>query len=247
MKYALAISGGAARGAFALGCLHYFDESGIEIELFSGTSIGAVIASSYACGVKPKELLEIFCSKEFRKVIQFNCLNGSLFKIDQNAGLLKKIIPIEKLEDFPKKVIVSAVDIKSGRLISFTQGDAITIVVASCALYPMFKPISYQDYFLVDGGVKENLPLSVLTNSALPIIAINHFPYTPFNPSSLKENLKRMLYLSWYNTFEASIKHVQFNITSEQLTPLSLFGFKDLRKAFLLGYEETSKVFSKTL
>lgn len=66
MKINLVLSGGAARGAFHLGFLHCMEEQGIEINAYSGSSIGAIIATSHASGVRAKEQLEIFKSKDVK-------------------------------------------------------------------------------------------------------------------------------------------------------------------------------------
>ena len=46
MNLALALGGGAARGAFHLGVLHFCEENNIEIVAYSGSSIGSIIACS---------------------------------------------------------------------------------------------------------------------------------------------------------------------------------------------------------
>ena len=61
---ALALSGGVARGAFHLGVLDFCEQHNIDIKAYSGSSVGAIISASHASGVKAKEQLKIFSSKE---------------------------------------------------------------------------------------------------------------------------------------------------------------------------------------
>ncbi len=84
MKLALVLSGGAARGAFHLGVLAYLEDNNIEISAYSATSIGAIIACSHASGIKAREILEIFKSKEVKDTLKFNYLNKGLIKVDEN-------------------------------------------------------------------------------------------------------------------------------------------------------------------
>ena len=64
---ALVLSGGAARGAFHLGVLSFFEQHNIEIKAYSGSSIGAIISASHASGISAKEQLRIFSSKDIRQ------------------------------------------------------------------------------------------------------------------------------------------------------------------------------------
>lgn len=244
-KYALSMSGGAARGAFSLGCLQYFDDHGIEIDVIAGSSIGAIVGASYACGNKPKDILDMFMSKDLKKIIRFNFFKNSIFRIKEDAPILKKIIPIENLEDFPKKITVTSVDVKSGELLYFDKGNAIKAVLASSAFAPIFKPIEYDGKLLVDGGVKDHLPMEPLKNCGLPIIAINHFPLKEKNNLSFFNIFFRMVYLSWHHSFEDSINKSDIYITCEDLADVSVASFKDMKKAFLLGYKECEKIFNK--
>ncbi len=52
---ALALGGGAARGAFHLGVLDFCEQHNIDIKAYSGSSIGAIISASHARGVRAKK------------------------------------------------------------------------------------------------------------------------------------------------------------------------------------------------
>ncbi len=109
---AIALGGGAARGAFHLGVLHYCEENNISINAYSGSSIGSIISASHASGVKAKEQLKIFASKDVRQALKFNYFRNGLLKIDSTNKIIKELLPIENLEDIPKPVYVNAYDVK---------------------------------------------------------------------------------------------------------------------------------------
>lgn len=69
---ALALGGGAARGAFHLGVLHFLEKNQIDIKAYSGSSIGSIISASHASGISAKEQLKIFASNDLKKAIKFN-------------------------------------------------------------------------------------------------------------------------------------------------------------------------------
>jgi NTE family protein len=62
----LALSGGGARGLSQIGVLKAFEESGLEIEAISGTSIGGILGGLYAAGYTPDELESIIREIDFR-------------------------------------------------------------------------------------------------------------------------------------------------------------------------------------
>lgn len=247
MSYGLVLSGGAARGAFHLGVLAFFDEHNIKFEAFSGSSIGALIATSYASGISPKEQLKIFKSKEIKKAIKFNPYLNGLFKIDKNQPIIKELLPISKLENISKPVFVCVYDYKNKELIYYPKGDALDICSASCALLPLFKAQSYEKRKLIDGGLIDNIPIRPLLNKNLKICSIDLLPRNKkapqqtINPIKL---LKRRAFKTWHQNVNYSINHTNIYITSLKLREYKMFTFNGLDELFNLGYKEASNYLS---
>lgn len=59
MKIGLALSGGGAKGLSHIGIIKAFEDFGINIDYIAGTSSGSIIASLYAAGYTPNEILQI--------------------------------------------------------------------------------------------------------------------------------------------------------------------------------------------
>ena len=122
---ALVLGGGVARGAFHLGVLDFCEQHQIDIKAYSGSSIGAIIAASHASGVKAKEQLKIFSSKDIKQTLKFNYFRNGLIKIDSSNKILKELLPIENIEDIKKPIWVSAYDLKKRKLHYFNKGNTI--------------------------------------------------------------------------------------------------------------------------
>jgi NTE family protein len=198
---ALALGGGVARGAFHLGVLDFCEQHNIDIKAYSGSSIGAIISASHASGVKAKEQLKIFSSKELKQAIKFNYFRNGLLKIDHTNKIIKELLPIENIEDIPKPLWVSAYDLKKKELHYFNSGDTLTLCMASSALIPIFKPILYKEMLLIDGGLFDNIPIKPLENKGYDIYAINLFARSgeqkpkKFNPlKSIKKSIFKQLH-----------------------------------------------------
>lgn len=248
MNLALVLGGGAARGAFHLGVLAYLEEKGIEINAYSGTSIGAIISCSHASGIEARKMLEIFKSDEIKKVLKFNYFKKGLIKIDEKHPILNKILPIKKIETLPKKVTINAYDTNSKKIIYFNKGDTHTLCLGSSALIPIFKPIHYKNYNLIDGGLFDNLPIKPLENKNYDKYIIDLMPRAPkgekrnsFNPM---KPLKRKLFKTRFENQTYSIQNSDVYITHPKLRHIDMFTFKGLQESFQLGYEEAPKYFS---
>lgn len=69
MNLGLSLAGGGVKGAAHIGVLKVLEEENIKIDYISGTSSGSIVASLYAIGFKPEEILEIF--KKYGKRIRY--------------------------------------------------------------------------------------------------------------------------------------------------------------------------------
>lgn len=246
MNLALALGGGAARGAFHLGVLHYCEQNHININAYSGSSIGAIISVSHASGIKAKEQLKIFGSKELRQALKFNYFRNGLLKIDPTNKIIEELIPIKNLEDIPKPIFVNAYDIKEKKLHYFSSGDAVTLCMASSALIPIFKPIKYKNMRLIDGGLFDNVPIKPLENKDYDIFSVDLFPkrntHTTKRKSPLRA-LKKRIFKELHDNHTHSIENSNYYLGSAHIRNFSMFTFKELEDCFNLGFKEAQKHF----
>jgi NTE family protein len=75
---------------------------------------------------------------------------------------LRGIVGNVHIEDLGKPFIATAVDISSGIGYHFTKGPLVDAIRASISIPGVFEPVEANGGFLVDGGVRQNLPLRVL-------------------------------------------------------------------------------------
>lgn len=236
MRVALVLGGGAARGAFHLGVIARLEELGVEICAISGVSVGAIIASSVASGLRAREILEIIKTKEFKKAIKFNYFNKSFFKIDKKAKIIKILAPISNLEDMKIPVFITCVDLLSGKRVVFSSGKTIDICLGSSALLPLFSAISYENFLLADGGFVDNFPISPLVGLNEKILGIDLYAM-----SNLEKNtnwgLKRAMRMSLSSCSNSQSHLCDYLIAEPGVNKFKLFSFKELDECFKLGFE----------
>lgn len=79
-KIGVALSGGGIRGLAHIGVLKVLVENNIPIDLVSGTSAGAIVASMYACGYTPQQMQMMVQKLKMNEFIDLNVTVGDLFK-----------------------------------------------------------------------------------------------------------------------------------------------------------------------
>jgi NTE family protein len=161
-KIGLALGGGFARGLAHVGVLKVLEEEQIPIDFIAGTSVGSVIAASYASGVSAQELSEIASLVRFKDFSRWTVSRFGLFSNDKMAGFLHKILRCETFEELRIPLAVAATDIISGEPAVFTKGELVAPVRASCAYPGMFLPVNINGRLLVDGLLAHAVPAAPL-------------------------------------------------------------------------------------
>jgi NTE family protein len=245
-KLALALGGGAARGAFHLGVLDFCEQHKIEIQAYSGSSIGAIISASHASGINAKEQLKIFSSKDVRQALKFNYFRNGLLKIDSSNKIIKELLPIERLENIPKPIWVNAYDVKKKELHYFNSGDTITLCMASSALIPLFKPVSYEGMYLIDGGLFDNIPIKPLLDKNYDIYSVDLFAkehQLKTKSNNPIKKIKKSLFKQLHENHKHSVENTNYYLGSKHIRSYSLFSFKELDECFKLGFKEAQNHF----
>jgi len=245
-EVSLCLSGGAAKGAFHLGAISILEENNVKIKAISGTSIGALIAGSLACGRNSKEIFDIFKSKAFKKVFQLSLGKGYLYKIDMNAEIISSLINKNSFSDLGIFVDIAVTNVCDAHIEYYSSGKNLKeIILASCSISPLIKPVYLEDKLLADGGIIDNFPVQRLVSLPYKIIGINLYPNDSKQPLSIMGWIKKVLFLAWHSHNLNKIQLCDIYVTSDKLNKLRTFSFRDLDKAYELGRLEMKKIFRK--
>ena len=83
-KVGLVLSGGGARGLTHIGIIHALEDNGVPIDYVAGTSMGAVVASLYAMGFSPREMVDFIASPDFYRAYTGTFDEDNLYYIKRN-------------------------------------------------------------------------------------------------------------------------------------------------------------------
>ncbi len=161
-KVGIALGGGAAKGIAHIGVLKAMEEKGINIEYISGTSIGALVASYYAFGKSIDALEAISADMSFSSLIGFRLQKQGIFSTDSVKEMIEKDIGDVYIEQANIPLAICATDIATGEQVILREGKLSDAVCASLAVPGVFIPVKIDGRTLVDGGLTENVPVSIL-------------------------------------------------------------------------------------
>lgn len=171
----MVLSGGGARGLAHIGVLEVLEERGPEIQVISGASMGAIVGALWAAGHSAREILELARGIPWLRLFHLR-LHRGLLSQERLEALLRQHLP-PRFEDLRKPLAVSAVDLRSGRVAYFHEGDLPQAVLASATYPGVLRPVQRGEGWYVDGGVLDNLPLDAARMlGATALIAVNVTP-----------------------------------------------------------------------
>ena len=233
----MALSGGGVRGISHLGVLKALNEASIFPTHLSGASAGAIAGTMYCSGYSPEEILKIIVDTNYFKFIRPAISWKGILTMSQVEKLLKLYLKENTFSMLEIPMTVVATDIQKGKAVYFSDGELIKPVMASSCIPGMFEPIQYDNKFLIDGGVLNNLPVEPLDGVCDTIIGVNcnHLPEES-NIKSMKGLIERSVIMSMnYNVYSRKNKCDYFI----EAHGLGKYGVLDIRKAskiFDFGY-----------
>lgn len=136
MSIGLALSGGGAKGATHIGVLQALKEENITIDYISGTSSGSIVATLFALGYEPYEILKMFnlyCNgiADYDKMLPFK-LAGTFFtgkltvkglaKGDKLESLIQKFCAqknVINIDQVKMPLAIPTVDLYTGEVVYY--------------------------------------------------------------------------------------------------------------------------------
>jgi NTE family protein len=176
-KVGVALGGGFARGIAHIGVLRVLEESGIPIDCIAGTSVGALVAATYASGTPLTEMEKQGVETRFRDFGRWTVSRMGMASNERLEDYLHKFTPARYFHEMKIPLSIVATDIISGESVHFTEGEIGPALRASCAYPGLFLPVEYRNHILVDGFLTETVPApAVRTMGADVIISIHLEP-----------------------------------------------------------------------
>lgn len=178
-KIGLALGSGAAKGLAHIGAVKALEERGIPINMIAGSSIGALIGACYAMAGSINDIEALALKLDWKKLARLLDPNIALFFKGVIYGkklkeLLKTIIGNVEFKDLKIPLSIVTTDAETGEEVVINKGSVLEAVRASISIPAVFTPVRLDNRYLMDGGVINPVPVSVVKGMGADfIIACN--------------------------------------------------------------------------
>ncbi len=166
----LVLGGGGARGFFHVGVIKAIQELGIKIDKVSGTSIGAIIGAIYATDPQI-DLEKIVSELDYLKMLKTSAFGTGESSTRGIEPLLRSFIPVTNFSELKIPFSFNATDINQKEEIIFNHGSLFPGLLAAISIPGVFSPVKIEERYLIDGGVANNLPISLVKDTNNLIIS----------------------------------------------------------------------------
>ncbi len=174
------LSGGGARGLAHLGVLEELEAAGVTIDRVGGASQGSIIAGLYARDRGAAHAIEVCEHSYLRRnpTADWTIPTASLIRGRRVEELVRETIGAETtIEELPLALFMISTDLLSGEVVVHRRGSVVEAACASIAIPGLFPPRRAGERLLVDGGMRNNLPVDVMADDDEgPVIAVDVAP-----------------------------------------------------------------------
>lgn len=165
-RIGLAIGSGAAKAVCQFGLLKRLKENNIKISFITGSSMGAVLGAIFALdldlGFSFEKAYRYAEVANINNLTNFNFFHESLYNKSYTDNMLTEVFSDFTFEDCKIPLTVTAVDLETGKIVLLDKGPLAPAVRASTSIPGIFEPVLMDEKYLVDGGLLEDCPVSVL-------------------------------------------------------------------------------------
>jgi NTE family protein len=253
-KLGFALGAGGSRGVAHAGFLKAMEEEGIFPDYISGCSMGSVVGSCYALGMKPDEII-----KEINRLKFSDIFDLSLNPLGKGALLRSKKV-YKKMQTYLKDVTFSqlktpftcvATDLISGQTKTL-GGDTklVDAVVASSAIPGVFRATNIDNMSLVDGGLKCRVPIEQVRDmGAEVVVAVDVLGNV--RECDKKYNMFSVLF-RMFDIMDADITYKRVSLFNPDLYiepdlgDMVQYKFKGIENAIEIGYQ-TGKEYAEKI
>ncbi len=161
-RIGLALGSGAARGWAHIGVIRALQAAGIEPEVVSGSSVGAVVGAAYASG--NLDAFEKWVAGLDRTRVLRNLdlsFRGGLLKGTQFFSFMSPELPDCDIAALPRAFGAVATDLATGQEVWLREGSLHEALRASVAMPGLITPAGRAGRWLVDGGLVNPVPISL--------------------------------------------------------------------------------------
>lgn len=241
MEYTAIFQGGGVKGIAYVGAILALDELGYKCIRASGTSIGSIFASLLIAGYSGIELYDIiqylrlnYYIKKENKLLKSIINDKGIYSLYYIENLIANLLMNKNIYGFENNNLkVVAYNVSNKEKIIFPDilykynikpaSFSIAKAVTMSSSYPaFFKPIKFNNMYIIDGGVVDNFPYDVFEYNDNELV----FGFL-LNEKKIK-NIPNNINIISLNT--RNIKTLDFNISKSKQLEVIKQAYLDTKK-----------------
>src|SRR3984893_8864979 len=143
-KVGVALGGGFARGIAHIGVLRVLEQHQIPIDFIAGTSVGALVAATYASGTSLDDMTRHGAATRFSDFGRWTLSRMGMASNERLEDFLRRFTSARYFSEMKIPLSIVATDVISGESVHFTDGEISPALRASCAYPGLFLPVEYR-------------------------------------------------------------------------------------------------------
>ncbi|MEL7371960.1 MAG: patatin-like phospholipase family protein [Myxococcota bacterium] len=171
----LVLGGGGARGFAHFGAYEAIQNAGIVVDMYGGTSMGAVIALQCALGWSRTHMLEVNRANfiDRRLFQEYTLPLMAVVRGGRMERALQEIFAEQRIEDLWLPFFCVSTNLTKRSLHVHRRGSLVTALRATTALPGIVTPVVANGDILVDGGVLNNLPGDIMRRYCAKVLGVD--------------------------------------------------------------------------
>jgi NTE family protein len=169
-RVGLVLSGGGARGAGHVGVLEVLDREKVPIDCIAGASAGSLVGAAYAAGMRGERLAKLTRQMRWRHAARLTWPRDGLISFAPLERYLVRTLGDLAFADLQIPFAALATDMATGEQVVLREGRLAPAVRASCSVPGVATPLELDGRLLADGGVVNNLPISVVRDMGADVV-----------------------------------------------------------------------------
>tara|TARA_R110000824_G_scaffold343761_1_gene530430 strand:+ start:52899 stop:53972 length:1074 start_codon:yes stop_codon:yes gene_type:complete len=185
-KIGIALGAGVARGWTHIGVLNALTRAGIEADIISGTSIGALVGGCHVAGKLPplEEFARSLTRRRMLSLLDFRFRSSGLIGDAKLAELMQEHLSDIDIENLGRRFVSVATELTTGHELWLHHGNLIQAIRASYALPGVFAPVAVDGRWLIDGALVNPVPVSVARALGARVVIAVNLNNDPFDPAA---------------------------------------------------------------
>ncbi len=171
------------KGLAHIGALKALHRHGLIPDEYVGTSVGGFIAALAAGGMSPSQMEEMALSLRAKDILDYDWKTllfrrsraRSLYRGKALHDFVRRTLPEDRFDRLRHPLYITSVDLGTGQeviwgLPGYTEIPVHDCVVASCSIPGIYPPKRINQYYFVDGGLVDTLPVKVAVYTKADLI-----------------------------------------------------------------------------